>query len=53
MSFVARSSVPKAERLRSEIEGDFPPALPAWRAIPDARPSAQPWAHLRRVIDRL
>jgi hypothetical protein len=43
----------KADRLRRECEGDFPPRLPAWRADPKARPSAQPWAHLRRVIDRL
>lgn len=43
----------RADRLRSLLSDDFPPTLPGWGAVPGARPSAEPWAHLRRVIDRL
>ena len=53
VTFVSHQSIAKAQRLRSECEGDYPPVLPAWRVTPSAKPSAQPWEHLRRVIDRL
>lgn len=52
VSFVARSSIKKAERLRREVEGDFPPTLPGWGAL-NLRPNSEPWAHLNKVIDRL
>lgn len=52
-SYVSRAvSVPKAERLRSMLTEDFPPHMPAWGAL-GLRPSAEPWAYFRRVIDRL
>ena len=49
---VARPGTVKSLRLRKLLKDDFPPALPAWGAL-NLRPSAEPWAHLRRVIDRL
>lgn len=53
-SYVARTSMKKAERLRDLVEGQRPPTLPAWAvAVSPLRPNARPWAHLRRVVDRL
>ncbi len=52
MSFVARSSVPKAERLRSQIEGDFPPVLLGWGVL-NRPPNRVPWGHLVKVLDNL
>lgn len=52
VSYVHRSSSTKANRLQSMVDGDFPPALPAWAVVAQS-PNAKPWGHLRRVIDRL
>lgn len=53
VAHVGQSSEEKAERLRDRLGDDFPPVLPAWAALRDAEPSAEPWSHLRRVLDRL
>lgn len=52
VSYLRHSSPQKAQRLRSMIDSDFPPTLPAWWASRQP-PSAEPWSHLRRLIDRL
>lgn len=52
VSYVSVSSPRKARRLSSMIDGDFPPALPAWAAA--ERPvSGAPWEHLGMLIDDL
>lgn len=52
VSFVGRSSPQGAKRLRSMLDGDFPPAVPAWAAV--NRPvGGAPWEHLRKSIDGL
>lgn len=52
VSYVGHSAPLKAKRLRLMIDGDFPPALPAW-GVSGQPPSAEPWAHLRRAIEHL
>lgn len=52
VSYVGHSAPLKAKRLRLMIDGDFPPALPAWGVLGQP-PSAEPWAHLRRAIEHL
>jgi hypothetical protein len=42
----------QARSLRTRLASDLSPAVPAWAAVGQP-PNAQPWAHLRRVIDRL
>lgn len=51
-SFVGHSSPQKAKRLRSMLDGDFPPAVPAW-AVARRRVGGAPWEHLRKLIDGL
>lgn len=53
VNYLNRTEPKKARRLRVEVESDYPPVLPAWRVTPKARPSVEPWQHLRRLIDRL
>jgi hypothetical protein len=54
VNYLALSEPKKAERLRSMLSDDRPPVLPAWRVMPKARPSVEPWEHLRRpVFERL
>ncbi|MBD8870925.1 hypothetical protein [Nocardioides donggukensis] len=53
VTYLSHKSPSRAQRLRAEVEGDFPPVLPAWRVIPSPKPSREPWAHLHKVIDRL
>ena len=44
----------KANPLRSMLAEDYPPSLPGWGASPTPRvPNAEPWSHLRRIIERL
>ena len=52
VTYVGHSAPLKAKRLRLMIDGDFPPALPAW-GISGQPPSVEPWAHLRRAIQHL
>lgn len=50
VGYLSRTEPKKAKRLKAEVESDFPPILPAWRVIPKAQPSTEPWAHLRRAV---
>ena len=56
---VERISKEKADLLRRRLidnpmSDDFPPSLPGWRALPVPRvPNAEPWGHLRRLIESL
>jgi len=52
VAYVARSMPQRAKRLRSMLDGDFPPAVPAWAVVAQS-PSAEPWKHLRSVIESL
>jgi hypothetical protein len=52
--YLSRSSRDKADRLRSLMEGDFPPLLPAWGASTPPRAANQaPWAHLQGLLNGL
>jgi hypothetical protein len=50
VTFLGHVDPKKARRLRMLVEGAYPPLLPAWRATPRARPSGEPWSHLRRAV---
>lgn len=52
-AYLTRSSPERAKRLLSAVQGDFPPALPGWGAFDQEAGGAEPWAHLRAVLDRL
>jgi len=54
VSYLSQSSPQKAQRLRSILESDFPPALPGWGALPEPRsPNRNAWTHLDGLINRL
>lgn len=53
-NYLERSEDPRAARFRQAMGQDFPPRLRAWRGMPAPRiPNAEPWGHLRKVLDRL
>ena len=47
VAYLHRSWPQRADRLRSMVDGDFPPQLPAWGAALSAgTPNETPWSHL-------
>ena len=54
VAYVARTDPPKAGRLRRMLAEEGAPEIPMWEALSDAlRPSQMPFAHLRRIINRI
>jgi hypothetical protein len=52
VAYVRRCSEEKATRLRTMLSGEYAPSVPAWAAL-SLPPRDEPWAHVRRVTDRL